>query len=311
LLQHGAERIYSFGATTKAWDGSWFVVICSVPEMQRARRHQYRTQMAFEGFGFIAPGVAVSPHLNRENAANNILRSLNLDADATTFVATSGSLTVDDEVLSDAWNLAALTQRYQEFLNKFDGGTPASGRDAFAQSILMVDAWRRFPFIDPELPAELLPPDWIGARAHTMFAQHRIRWAQPAVGWYTETESSTTSNDWTRPPCVMAGDSVSGQQASQRQQLREHRHHLGRCDRGQFLRARHELKNISSRAKRILGRGSLSAYPIGISTVGTSVSGSSRTSANPFGSKPSIGHESNPSALAPLMPLPSARYVCR
>jgi phenylacetic acid degradation operon negative regulatory protein len=193
LLQHGAERIYSFGATTKAWDGSWFVVICSVPEMQRARRHQYRTQMAFEGFGFIAPGVAVSPHLNRENAANNILRSLNLDADATTFVATSGSLTVDDEVLSDAWNLAALTQRYQEFLNKFDGGTPASGRDAFAQSILMVDAWRRFPFIDPELPAELLPPDWIGARAHTMFAQHRIRWAQPAVGWYTETESSTTS----------------------------------------------------------------------------------------------------------------------
>lgn len=193
LLQHGAERIYTFGATKKAWDGSWFVVICSVPETQRARRHQYRTQMAFEGFGFIAPGVAVSPHLNREDVANNILRALNLDTDATTFVATSGSLTVDDDVLTDAWNLVNLAKQYQAFLDEVDSGTPASGRDAFAHTILLVDSWRRFPFIDPELPAELLPPEWVGTRAHTAFTQHRNRRAHPALDWYTETESAAAS----------------------------------------------------------------------------------------------------------------------
>ena len=30
-------------------------------------------------------------------------------------------------------------------------------------------AWRRFPFLDPKLPAELLPAEWAGARAAALF----------------------------------------------------------------------------------------------------------------------------------------------
>src|SRR5215211_6327239 len=66
LLTAGTERIYRFTAGADEWDGRWLVVLSSVPEGQRAKRHQLRTRLAFAGFGSLGPGVALSPHLERE-----------------------------------------------------------------------------------------------------------------------------------------------------------------------------------------------------------------------------------------------------
>jgi phenylacetic acid degradation operon negative regulatory protein len=46
--------------------------------------------------------------------------------------------------------------------------------------VLALTAWRRLPYLDPGLPAELLPADWHGARAATAFAALRARLAGPA-----------------------------------------------------------------------------------------------------------------------------------
>jgi len=43
-----------------AWDGRWVVVLCPVPEDQRAKRHQLRRRLEFAGFGFLSAGVAVT-----------------------------------------------------------------------------------------------------------------------------------------------------------------------------------------------------------------------------------------------------------
>jgi phenylacetic acid degradation operon negative regulatory protein len=40
--------------------------------------------------------------------------------------------------------------------------------------------WRRLPFLDPGLPAELLPPQWHGQRAAELFDQIRSRLDEPA-----------------------------------------------------------------------------------------------------------------------------------
>ncbi len=47
--------------------------------------------------------------------------------------------------------------------------------------IQLVDAWRRFPFLDPGLPDALLPRPWVGRRAAEVFHTHHARWA-PAAG---------------------------------------------------------------------------------------------------------------------------------
>jgi phenylacetic acid degradation operon negative regulatory protein len=194
LLSTGAERIYSFGRRADDWDGTWLLVICSVPETQRAIRHRFRTQLTFEGFGFLSPTIAVSPHVDREKAANDIIAGLDLAESAFTFVASSGSLTPDRTILASAWDLDELAARYDEFVRRFGANvTPVeSGAEAFGDIVLLVDTWRRFPFADPELPSELLPAGWIGTRAHAVFDARREARRAAAVSWYERLEADAT-----------------------------------------------------------------------------------------------------------------------
>src|SRR6202035_819625 len=39
---------------------------------------------------------------------------------------------------------------------------PAHPREPFADYVRVLTAWRRLPYLDPGLPAELLPPGWAG-----------------------------------------------------------------------------------------------------------------------------------------------------
>jgi len=201
LLTAGTERIYSFGRRHLDWDGNWLLVICSIPETQRAIRHQFRTQLTFEGFGFLSPTIAISPHTNRERAANEILRELGLAADATTFVATSGTMTADDAIRAGAWDLDAVADEYAAFIAEFgdEAGDapsrpvrPAAPADAFGTTLLLVDSWRRFPFTDPELPCQLLPADWIGDRAGDLFARRRAAVRSEAMAWYRQLEADAS-----------------------------------------------------------------------------------------------------------------------
>ncbi len=192
VLDSGAQRIYSFGTSAHDWDGDWLVVICSIPESQRATRHQFRTQLTFEGFGFLTPTIAVSPHRDREPAANRILASLGLDGTAVTLVAETGTLTSDEAILRTAWDLASLADQYREFVGEFDADLGSAGAGAFGALVAMVDSWRRFPFLDPELPSSLLPTDWIGLEAQRLFDRRRSAWRAPAVEWFEASEQSET-----------------------------------------------------------------------------------------------------------------------
>ena len=53
LLREGTERIYSFAAEERPWDGSWLVLTVGVPENNRALRQRLRTQLGWAGLGSI------------------------------------------------------------------------------------------------------------------------------------------------------------------------------------------------------------------------------------------------------------------
>jgi phenylacetic acid degradation operon negative regulatory protein len=55
-----------------------------------------------------------------------------------------------------------------------------SDEAAFADYVRVLTDWRRLPFLDPGLPAELLPGDWHGSRAADLFDALRSRLAGPA-----------------------------------------------------------------------------------------------------------------------------------
>lgn len=192
LLTDGSRRIYGFGTDAPVWGRRWLVVITSISEDERAKRHQLRTRLGFAGFGFLGPGIAISPHVEREPTANEVLRDLGLDGSAVVFVAETGSLVPDAQLIDRAWDLDGLAARYRSFLDAFGVREAADGAAAFAAVVDLVHEWRRFPFDDPEIPADLLPADWPGVAARTLFDARRSAWSPAAARWFAAAEGKDT-----------------------------------------------------------------------------------------------------------------------
>jgi phenylacetic acid degradation operon negative regulatory protein len=80
-------------------------------------------------------------------------------------------------MVAAAWDLGAIEEQYEGFLEEFGATAPA---DILARQVELVHAWRRFPALDPALPRELLPARWSGLEAARLFADRHQRWSGPA-----------------------------------------------------------------------------------------------------------------------------------
>jgi phenylacetic acid degradation operon negative regulatory protein len=187
LLASGASRIYSF-AEPWDWDGRWLVVILRVPEARREVRHQLRARLAWAGLGSMGSGVWLTPHVEREAELREVVLGAPA-ADATSFVASLGLFGRPEDVAAAAWDLDAVREHYEAFIEDFAAIRPSSGEAFFRLQTLLVHAWRKFPFLDPDLPAELLPAGWPRRRAHDLFASRHARWSQPAQDYFASLEA--------------------------------------------------------------------------------------------------------------------------
>ena len=188
LLRTGAERIYSFGAPWR-WDGRWLVVVLRVPEERRAVRHQLRSRLAWTGLGSLGGGVWLTPHVEREGELAAAI-ALEPAAEARSFVAELGSMGDPQSLVADAWELAAVRTQYEAFIEDFARVRALSAEACFRQQTLLVHAWRRFPFLDPDLPAELLPVGWPRQRAHELFHGRHERWRERATEYFAQLEDN-------------------------------------------------------------------------------------------------------------------------
>jgi phenylacetic acid degradation operon negative regulatory protein len=188
LLATGAERIYSFGRPW-TWDGRWLIVILRVPEQRRAVRHQLRSRLAWAGLGSLGGGVWLTPHVEREAELSAAIRE-EPHADARSFVAELGELGDPQELIADGWDLNTVRDQYLAFIEDFARLRPSTPEAVFRHQTLLVHAWRRFPFLDPDLPASLLPRDWPRDRAHALFVDRHDRWAAVARAYFERLEAS-------------------------------------------------------------------------------------------------------------------------
>ncbi|HEY2095150.1 MAG: phenylacetic acid degradation operon negative regulatory protein [Pseudonocardiales bacterium] len=176
LLSTGAQRIYSFGASPTGWDGRWLVLLVSVPESRRQLRHRLRTRLAWAGLGTPAPGVWLSPEPGKQPEVSEVIHELALEEVTSSFVGEFGQIGKERELVAEAWNLAGVEAAYQDFITTFSAAEPASPKEVLRDQIHLVHAWRRFPFLDPQLPAELLPGGWAGAKAAELFRERHEQW---------------------------------------------------------------------------------------------------------------------------------------
>ena len=177
MLTEGADRIYSFTGPGESWDGRWLLVYTRIPESDRHARHVVRSRLSWAGFGSLGGGLWISPHPDREAEAIGVLREAGVAADAHVFVARRSGLADVQVMVATAWDLGAIEDQYEEFIEEFRASAPA---DVLARQVELVHAWRRFPAIDPVLPRELWPARWSGLKAARLFADRHQRWSNDA-----------------------------------------------------------------------------------------------------------------------------------
>ena len=177
-LDEAGARIYR--RVDQAWDGHWQLVLVD-PPVDRAARNRLRADLAFVGYGELAPQVWVSPFARAE-----------LDEVLQRAGASARRVRADDIAPApvDAWDLDALSAAYGAFVDSADTLLDrASAEDddpdraAFAARFHLVHEWRKFLFTDPDLPDELLPGDWPGRKAAALFTSEAER-LKPAADRY-------------------------------------------------------------------------------------------------------------------------------
>ena len=179
ILDDGARRIFSFGGRPRPWDGMWSLVAFSIPEEHRSARDELRKALRWLGFAPLYDGLWVSP---RDHADGVIERLAELGiTTATAFRATAlplpgvGTVAAAPDISARAWDLSGLQQHYEEFttfarlLRDQTEAGQISVADALVARTRVMNEWRAFPALDPDLPDELLPPTWPRAAARELF----------------------------------------------------------------------------------------------------------------------------------------------
>jgi len=180
ILAEGDTRIFARRRGTLG--EGWLLVTFSVPESEREKRHLLRTQLTRLGLGTVGAGLWIAPaHLEPE--VTTALERAGLGGFTDLFRSHHVTSRPARETVRTWWDLDTLHDVYAEFLDRYEPVRDAEqdGARAFTDFVEVVTAWRRLPYLDPGLPLEVLPVDWIGVAAEELFTGLRERLAAPAA----------------------------------------------------------------------------------------------------------------------------------
>jgi phenylacetic acid degradation operon negative regulatory protein len=163
------------------------MLVLRVPESRREVRHQLRTQLAWAGLGSLGGGVWLTPHVDRE-AELEALVGGEPAAEVVSFHGRIGRMGEPRRVAEAAWDLDAVVEQYERFVETFARVRASTPQACFRAQTELVHQWRKFPFLDPDLPEDLLHPRWPRKRAHDLFRERHERWAAGARDYFESLE---------------------------------------------------------------------------------------------------------------------------
>lgn len=177
-FQEGDERI--FHPRRAELGDPWLLATFTVPESQRSIRHKIRSSLVRMGFGAVTPGLWIAPgHLRP--AVLSYFENRGLSGYLEFFTADHAGSSDMRSNVAQWWDLPALESQYADFirgqqplLDHWTAGeysAPEQASRAFVHHLALVTEWRRFPYLDPGLPVELLPEDWKALEAHDLFSR--------------------------------------------------------------------------------------------------------------------------------------------
>jgi phenylacetic acid degradation operon negative regulatory protein len=176
-LDEAAERIFATDAGD--WDGRWRILSYSIPEERRADRDRLRRELAWLGFGPLSSSTWVSPN-PLFGRAQEVLEAHGLKEYVALFTAEHHGPATNRWLAERCWSLDVINRRYGQFIARVRPRLATlrqrqrrlSDHACFSAQVRLVHEFRKFLFIDPGLPASLLPRDWRGHEARRLFREY-------------------------------------------------------------------------------------------------------------------------------------------
>ncbi len=184
------------------WDGRWRVLTYAIGEEHRKRRESLRKELSALGWGLLSPSTWISPADTLEAAREAAHTTQTLHAVAL-FESTYRGPLSDRELLERCWDVPAIASVYREFLARYaprlaeERRTGSLGdREALLDRLRLVHDYRKFAYIDPGLPSELLPAHWPGTAAASLFREYYAALERKSQRYFrlctTESNGATT-----------------------------------------------------------------------------------------------------------------------
>jgi phenylacetic acid degradation operon negative regulatory protein len=192
LLTRGAQRIFQRKNTH--WGGTWNIVTYSIPEQKRQARDRLRLELTWMGYGSLSEATWISPYdLTKE--VENLADRLQVKDYVQIFQARSQGFTDPKEIVSLGWDLSRIHGKYASFIEKYQpkledhlrrlrAGEPIEPSECFVERFGLIHEYRKLPFFDPDLPAELLPENWLRPKAAALFREYHDLLADKANKYF-------------------------------------------------------------------------------------------------------------------------------
>lgn len=168
VLDEGRARI--FADYNEPWDRTWTTVIYQAG-LERLTRDQVRKRLSWLGFGPVSTSTWITPR-ERATQARALEREFP-DIDATIMRSRTDALSEDRALAERCWDLPEINRLYRSFVDShqhlLSGLDQLRGAEALVTRTSVIAGYRHFPFLDPWLPVELRPDDWLGAEANLLF----------------------------------------------------------------------------------------------------------------------------------------------
>jgi phenylacetic acid degradation operon negative regulatory protein len=157
IFEEGSPRVHSMSDPFSSWDGSWLILLVTIPHSHRTARKKLYAGLNWAGFGNPTPGVWLSPHLDRKAEVATLIEQLGLGKHTISFVGKSSDVGIGvREIVAQGWDLAALEEHYLTVLK-----TPAPRRPARTGRCSATYGWsasgRDFPFPTRSCPRPCCP----------------------------------------------------------------------------------------------------------------------------------------------------------
>lgn len=162
-------------AARPEWDKLWYTVMLEIPETDRKKRDEFRTELLQLGFGALYNSVYISPWDYSQEVlqlAEEYRLLPNLSILRGVFLTNS----ITPAKAAEVWRLDKLRQFYHKkeawFQNEFLPSLAkieqtASTLDIFVHYLHLGEELSDLFIADPVLPEALLPPDWPGEAIRT------------------------------------------------------------------------------------------------------------------------------------------------